>query len=424
MAESASRKNANKKLKKDLGLWDVYCISTGAMFSSGFFLLPGLATAYAGPSTVLAYAVAGILMVPAMLSMAELSTALPRAGGTYFFLDRSLGPGVGTVGGLGTWLALVLKSAFALLGMGAYLAIAPGVATLLPGDEDQKLWVIKGLAVALTVAFAALNLFGAKETTKLQGILVVALLSVLSFFLVQGIFYVLFRLPEGELQKQFTPFMHQENGFGGFFATVGLVFVSYAGLTKVASVSEEVKQPDRNLPLGMFLSLLTATAVYVDRACSSWWPPCSTPASSAATYTPVATAAERLLRLAARAPIGPGPHRGRRPRRLRLHRQRGDPRGQPLPAGDGPRPAALAEVHRAGPLRHAHAGHPGHRRPDDLLHRGALGRGRGEGRQRLQPVRLRTDEHLGDRDAREQDLQLRPRLPQPAVPVDAAAGAS
>jgi len=282
-----------QKLKKELGLWDVYAISTGAMFSSGFFLLPGLATAYAGPSTVLAYLVAGILMIPAMLCMAELSTALPRAGGTYFFLDRSLGPGAGTVGGLGTWLALVLKSAFALLGMGAYLAIAPGVATLLPGDEGQKLWVIKGLAVALTVAFAALNIFGAKETTRLQGILVIALLSVLSFFVVQGLFYVFFKLPEGDLQQQFTPFMHQENGWGGFFSTVGLVFVSYAGLTKVASVSEEVKRPDRNLPLGMILSLITATTLYVVGVAIMIATVDSGPLRG--DYTPVATSAGKFF---------------------------------------------------------------------------------------------------------------------------------
>lgn len=285
--------HGSRKLKKDLGLWDVYAISTGAMFSSGFFLLPGLATAYAGPSTALAYLVAGFLMIPAMLSMAELSTALPRAGGTYYFLDRSLGPVMGTVGGLGTWMALVLKSGFALLGMGAYLAIAPGISQLLPHDPETTLWVIKGLAVAMTVVFAAVNIMGAKETTRLQGILVISLLAVLAFFTVQGLWYVFFRLGPGEIKEQFTPFMHEENGLQGMVATIGLVFVSYAGLTKVASVSEEVKRPDRNLPLGMFLSLLTATAIYVlgvfimisvlDREMLR------------SDYTPVATAAEAFF---------------------------------------------------------------------------------------------------------------------------------
>ncbi len=78
-----------KSLKKSL--IDVYAISTGAMFSSGFFLLPGIASAYSGPSVILAYLIGGILVIPAMLSVAELSTALPKAGGPYYFLDRSLG---------------------------------------------------------------------------------------------------------------------------------------------------------------------------------------------------------------------------------------------------------------------------------------------------------------------------------------------
>ncbi|MEM8874757.1 MAG: amino acid permease [Planctomycetota bacterium] len=251
------------KMAKTLGLWDVYAISTGAMFSAGFFLLPGLATAYSGPSTYLSYFLAGLLMIPALLSIAELSTALPRAGGSYYFLDRALGPAVGTIGGIGTWLALVLKSGFALLGMGAYLAITPYIKEFIPGDEADRLIAIKALAVALTVVFTGLNIFGAKESAKLQGILVIVLLGVLAFFVAQGLLHVFFELPEGQLREQNTPFFHQEYGLGGMFSTIGLVFVSYAGLTKVASVSEEVKRPDRNLPLGMILSLITATSVYV-----------------------------------------------------------------------------------------------------------------------------------------------------------------
>jgi len=104
-----------------------------------------------------------------MYSMAELSTAMPKAGGTYYFLDRALGPLAGTVGGLGTWLALVFKSAFALIGMGAYLAIYADVP-------------IKPLAAALTLAFGVLNVVGAKESSLLQRVLVTILVGVLGFY--------------------------------------------------------------------------------------------------------------------------------------------------------------------------------------------------------------------------------------------------
>jgi amino acid transporter/mannitol/fructose-specific phosphotransferase system IIA component (Ntr-type) len=235
-------------LKKNLTLFDVYAICTGAMFSSGFFLLPGLATAKAGPATVLAYLLAGIMILPAMFSMAELSTAMPKAGGAYYFLDRSLGPLAGTIGGLGTWLALIFKSAFALIGMGAYLVLF----VELP---------IKPVAVALTIAFTTLNIVGAKETSGLQRVLVTTLVSVLAYFLVEGLVEVIGHGMETVARDQFTPFA--PFGIDGIVATIGLVFVSYAGLTKVASVAEEVQNPDRNVPLGMMLSLATATFIYV-----------------------------------------------------------------------------------------------------------------------------------------------------------------
>ena len=238
---------SSSSLKKNLTLFDVYAISTGAMFSSGFFLLPGIAAAEAGPSAILAYFVAGLLIMPSMLSIAELSTAMPKSGGAYYFLDRSLGPLAGTVGGLGTWLALVFKSAFALIGMGAYLTIFFDVP-------------IQPLAAALTVAFAVLNVVGAKETSTLQRVLVAVLVGVLVFFTIEGLLAV-GGGDSGRVQGQLTPFF--PFGATGFLATIGLVFVSYAGLTKAASVAEEVENPDRNLPLGMFLSLVTATALYV-----------------------------------------------------------------------------------------------------------------------------------------------------------------
>lgn len=233
-------------LRKELGLVDVYAISTGAMFSSGFFLLPGLAAAQTGPSVSLAYLVAALVIIPPMLCVAELATAMPRAGGAYYFLDRALGPWVGTVGGLGTWVALVLKSAFALVGLGAYLSIY----FELP---------VQPLAVALTLLFMVVNIVGAKETSGLQRVLVGALLAVMALFLGAGLVYL---ARTGGLVAPTSSGTFLTAGLTGFASTVGFVFVSYAGLTKVASVAEEIVDPDRNIPLGMTLSLLTAATAY------------------------------------------------------------------------------------------------------------------------------------------------------------------
>ena len=242
----AGKPDSSGKLARNLTLFDVYAMSTGAMFSSGLFLLPGIAASYTGNSVWLAYFCAGFLILPAMYCMAELSTAMPKAGGTYYFLDRSMGPLMGTIGGLGSWVAVVFKSAFALVGMGAYL----GIYLDLPFTIT---------AILLTIAFGLINIFGAKETTLLQRILVTTLVVIL-------IAFVFFGLKETGIVRAFQGDAEYgaffKSGLVGFVSTIGLVFVSYAGLTKVASVAEEVQNPDRNIPLGMTLSLITATVIY------------------------------------------------------------------------------------------------------------------------------------------------------------------
>jgi len=231
---------ANHKLKKNLSLLNVYAITTGTTLSAGFFLLPGLAAAEAGPAVIISYLLAVVPLTPAMLCMVELSTAMPRSGGAYFFLDRSMGPLVGTVGGLGTWLSLVLKTAFALIGMGAYLSL---FMHQLP---------ITWLAIILAVIFGALNLRGAKESAFIQVLLVMGLLCILIWFMTHGC-----------LRIEETHFLgFWDKGHKAIIGTAGFVYISYVGMTKVASVSEEIENPERNLPLGMFLGFGTALVVY------------------------------------------------------------------------------------------------------------------------------------------------------------------
>jgi amino acid transporter len=93
------------------------------MLGSGIFVLPGLAASLTGPSIWLAYLVAAICVLPAALSKAELATAMPTSGGTYVYVERAFGPLVGTIAGVGLWLSLILKSAFSLVGLSAYLGV-------------------------------------------------------------------------------------------------------------------------------------------------------------------------------------------------------------------------------------------------------------------------------------------------------------
>ena len=230
----------HKKLNKEIGLFGVYAIATGTTISGGLFLLPGLAASNVGPTVLLVYLLATIPLIPAMFSVLELATAMPRAGGVYYFLDRTLGPMWGTVGGIGTWLALILKVSFALVGMGAYISI---FFPQLP---------IKPISITIAVLIGIVNYAGAKKSSGLQTILLGVILFIMVSFDLLGIFHI---NPE-----HFRGFW--EAGLDDIYATTGMVYISYVGITKIASLSEEVKNPERNLPLGVFLAFLTSVVIY------------------------------------------------------------------------------------------------------------------------------------------------------------------
>jgi len=231
-------------LKRELKLLDVFCIAAGAMISSGLFVLPGLAFAIAGPAMILSYALAGLLYVPSMFAQAELATAMPRSGGSYFFVERSLGPLVGTFAGLANWLSITLKASFAMVGIGAF-------ATLVVAGESE--WVIKGVAVAACLAFTAVNLVSVKSTGRLQSFMALALLGLLVLYIGAG--------TTALDAKRYSPFVPE--GPLSVIAVAGLVFVSFGGLTKVVDVSEEIHRPQVTLPLGVFLAFGTVIALYV-----------------------------------------------------------------------------------------------------------------------------------------------------------------
>lgn len=236
-----------EELERDLGLVSVIAISMGAMIGSGIFILPGLAMAEAGPAVILAFVIAAILVVPAAVSIAELGTALPEAGGDYIFIERGMGPAAGTIAGLGTWLMLMFKGALALVGGMLYLA--PIITYF--GLEVTE-FHLELLAVVVGIILITVNVIGVKQTGGLQKILVVLMLFILGGFVGLNI---------GSVEAEsYTGFF--EAGTVGLLSATAMVLISYGGVTKVAAVAEEIEDPGRNLPLGLLLSLGITTGLY------------------------------------------------------------------------------------------------------------------------------------------------------------------
>ena len=226
-------------LKKDITFFGVFSIAAGAMISSGIFILPGMAFDIAGPAVFISYLLAGLLGLTGILSVVELSTAMPKSGGAYFYVNKTFGPLLGTITGFLAWAAILLKSAFAIYGISEVVYSSTGISHITSG-------------LVFTLVFIFLNIVGVKKATAFQSTLVISLLSLL-------LIYIAFGIPEIETSR-FTPFL--DNGVNQIFVGTAFVFVTFGGLIQVANVSEEVINPKRNMPLGIISSVLAVSIVY------------------------------------------------------------------------------------------------------------------------------------------------------------------
>ena len=227
------------ELKKNISAFGVFSIATGAMISSGIFILPGMAFSRVGSAVFISYLIAGLLGIVGVLSMIELSTAMPKAGGDFYFINKTFGPLIGTVSGFLGLIALSLKSAFAVYGIAEILHLYTGISPLISG-------------AVLCLLFVTLNIVGVKEAAVFQTGMVIMLLTLMTVYVITG-------FPGVELSRFSSLGSLKVNSI---LITSGFIFISFGGLLKVANISEEVSNPRRNLPLGMISSIIVVTVLY------------------------------------------------------------------------------------------------------------------------------------------------------------------
>lgn len=216
-------------------------VSIGGMLS-GIFVLPGLAVDITGSSVWLAFLVAALCILPAVLSKSELGTAMPKSGGTYVYIERAFGPLFGTIAGIGLWLSLLLKSAFSLVGLSAYLYVVVNI------DEAYT----KAIALLALLLIFLLNVFGLKKVEKTQ-------LFIVSTSIISLVVIIALGLTSFDTKLTEPVF---SDGTNGFIAGVAFLYISYAGVTKIAAIAGEITNPSKNLPLTMIISLFLITTIY------------------------------------------------------------------------------------------------------------------------------------------------------------------
>ncbi|MCK4557388.1 MAG: amino acid permease, partial [Candidatus Aminicenantes bacterium] len=239
--EKTENENSKVRLARNLGFFAALSIGVGTMVGAGIFVLPGIVASMAGPAVLLSFAICGFIAIMIALCMAELSTGMPYAGGGYLFMVRAFGPLVGTIMGWSLWLSLVFASAFYMVGFGYYVSDALGASPTV-------------VALIVTALLGLLNFIGTRETGGTQTVIVGIVLFILVAFAIRSLFTV-------DIQK-LKPFIPSEIGYTGIFITLPILFIAFMGFAEISAISEEVRNPKRNLPLSLVSSVVIVTVLY------------------------------------------------------------------------------------------------------------------------------------------------------------------
>ena len=235
------------QIERSLGLVGVIIISLSAMLGSGLFVLPSFAAVMMGEGIWLAFLLAASVVLPGALSKSELSSGMPSSGGSYIYMERTYGPLVGTISGLGLWASFLLKSSFALIGFSAYMYTVTTYFSI-----ELNTYVVTFSALIL---ITIVNILGVKKVKAIQAPILGISLGLLLVISIMALFD-----QSTDLSRPWDAALGADPWT--IAETSAFVFVAYAGVTKVAAIGGEVKNPGRNLPYGILISLLIATILY------------------------------------------------------------------------------------------------------------------------------------------------------------------
>ncbi|ASU82964.1 amino acid permease [Nocardiopsis gilva YIM 90087] len=245
-------------LKRSMGLAQLTMISIGATLGTGIFVVLGEAVPVAGPAVILAFVIAGVTALFSALAYAELAGMIPASGSAYSYTYATMGELVAWVCGWCLMLTYGVSVAAVAVGWGEYinqlLYLVTGVA--LPDSLAQPPGADGGIinlpaAVVVVLAMVAL-LVGIRESAWLNGLMVVIKLGVLAMFVVIAMTAV--------QDGNFAPFMPL--GMAGVSAAGATLFFSYIGFDAASTAGEEAKNPQRDLPRAIMLSMIIVTALY------------------------------------------------------------------------------------------------------------------------------------------------------------------
>ena len=243
-------------LSRTMGLLDITMIGVGAMIGAGIFVLTGIAAGEAGPALVLAFLLNGIVTTFTALSYAELGSAFPEAGGGYLWVKEGMGGTQGFLAGWMSWFAHAVACSLYGLGFGRFAVELISLVEPSVLNNANTLTLI--FMAIIVILFAYINFRGASETGLVGNVVTIAKVVILAIFIVVGVRAMIMRPDLNVFTDNFLP-----HGLGGVFVAMGLTFIAFEGYEIIAQSGEEVKNPYRNIPLAIFISLAIVIVIYI-----------------------------------------------------------------------------------------------------------------------------------------------------------------
>jgi amino acid transporter len=254
---STDKKQPRVTLSRDLRLMDITMIGVGAMIGAGIFVLTGIAAGAAGPALILSFALNGIITIFTAMVYAELGSAIPEAGGGYLWVKEGLPGPNAFIGGWMSWFAHAVAGSLYALGFGSYVALVLSeLHFTIPGIEGELLH--KVLAIVIIAAFVYINFRGASETGAAGNVVTILKIVILAVFIGAGIWAIADHPIYLDKFQNFAP-----KGIAGILSAMGLTFIAFEGYEIIVQAGEEVKNPRRNVPRAVFLSLAIVIPIYM-----------------------------------------------------------------------------------------------------------------------------------------------------------------
>jgi amino acid transporter/nucleotide-binding universal stress UspA family protein len=250
---------------------DIIMVGIAGMIGGAIFVLTGPAIGLAGSAVILAFIINAVITLFTAMAYAELGSAMPEAGGGYLWIREGLPRPNAFLSGWMAWFAHIIAGSLYAVGFGAFLyqLLGPNVAGIL---SDQPLFGIipfdKLLAVASVAAFTYLNIKGTSETGKTGTIVTIVQLGTILCLIFAG-FWTMYdnnnnnnnnNSPLNSTTNNFADFM--PTGIAGLVAAMGLTFIAFEGYEIIVQTGEEVKNPKRNIPRAIFISLAIVVVLY------------------------------------------------------------------------------------------------------------------------------------------------------------------